>query len=77
MGLGPGAWGILMGLRSEGMEWGGGCSAEDRGVQGVCVCVCIHLSSSHHFSLFFVEGNSHSVKLAISYFKIWASLVAQ
>lgn len=76
MGLGPGTWGILMGLRSEGMEWDGGCSGKDReGVQGVCAHLYISLQLSPF--LFFVEGNSQSVKLAISYFKVWASLVAQ
>lgn len=58
MGLGPGTWGILMGLRSEGMEWGGGCSGEDReGIQGVCARICIYLSSSHHF--FFSLRETH------------------
>ena len=77
MGLGPGTWGILMGLRSEGMESGGGCSGEDReGVQGVCVHLYISLQLSPFLS-FSLEGNSHSVKLAISYFKVWASLVVQ
>lgn len=52
VGLGPGAWGILMGLRSEGMEWGGGCSAEDRGVQGVCVCVSVYIYPALTISLF-------------------------
>ena len=51
------------------MEWGGGCSGEDReGVQGVCVRLYISLQLSPFLS-FYLEGNSHSVKLAISYLK--------
>lgn len=60
VGLGPGAWGILMGLRSEGMEWVGAAVLKIGGSR-VCVCVSVYIYPALTISLSFSLRETHIV----------------